>query len=169
MYSVQLEKEQLNELNRLARDPATKPRTRQRLEMVRLRAMGHSMVQIGAAFGVTPRCVRKWVKAYLAGGYGALEDVPHPGRRSELTPEHLHALRAMVAEGNRGWSAPQLAAWLREERGITISASRLRVHLRRAGLSYKRTRTHVKDKRDREEVLMVAVELETHKRGPMPS
>jgi|GEM_PF-4160133 len=39
MYSVQLEKEQLNELNRLARDPATKPRTRQRLEMVRLRAL----------------------------------------------------------------------------------------------------------------------------------
>jgi hypothetical protein len=39
MYSVQLEKEQLNELNRLARNPATKPRTRQRLEMVRLRAL----------------------------------------------------------------------------------------------------------------------------------
>jgi hypothetical protein len=61
MYRVTLTQEQLADLARLRRDPRTKPRVRDRLEMVRLSDLGWSIPRIAAHCGLTESRVRHWV------------------------------------------------------------------------------------------------------------
>ena len=49
-------------------------------------------------------------------------------------------LDADAASGARTWTLGQLAAWLAEERGVTISADRLGVLLKRRDFRWKRTK-----------------------------
>jgi transposase len=42
----------------------------------------------------------------------------------------------------------QLAAWLAAAHGVRLSASRVRYHLRRVGLSYQRTSRSLRHKQD---------------------
>src|SRR5437867_3975083 len=115
--TIRLDEAARQELNRRAQAPDTKPRTRTRLEMVRLSDAGWSIPKIARHFGLSQRCVRLWIKAYLTGGFDALPDQPHVGQQSKLTQEHLVALRAEVSQGERTWTAAQIAAWLAQERG----------------------------------------------------
>ena len=55
--------------------------------MVRLSDAGWSVPRIAAHFGVHHQTVRYWIKAYLAGGFDALDDRPHTGQRSAITEE----------------------------------------------------------------------------------
>ncbi len=65
MYRVTLTDEQAVELTRRRRDPKTKPRTRERLEMVRLAHRGWSIPKIAPHVGLTESRVRYWIKAFL--------------------------------------------------------------------------------------------------------
>jgi transposase len=54
----------------------------------------------------------------------------------------------MIRASGRTWTARQIAAWLAAEHGVRLSASRVRFHLRRAGLSYQRTSQRLTHKQD---------------------
>src|SRR6476659_5005895 len=56
--------------------------------------------------------------------------------------------RAMIAASGRTWTAGQLAAWFATEYGVVLSPARVRIHLRRAGLSYHRTSRRLTHKQD---------------------
>lgn len=63
-------------------------------------------------------------------------------------------LDADAAGGVRTWTAPQLAAWLAEERGVRISPAQLGARLKARGFRWKRTRratTHKQPDPDRQE------------------
>lgn len=165
MYRVHLTEEQREELRRLTRAADIKPRTRDRLEMIRLLDAGWHIPRIAQHLRVSPRRVRVWVRRFLEGGFDALPDQPHLGQRSQLTPALVAALRTELAKGDRTWSAPQLAEWLAEHHGVALSPNHLGSLLRRAGLSYRRTERSLKHKQDLAEVERRRGELRQLEKG----
>ena len=164
-YRVHLTEEQLTELRRRTRDATIKPRTRDRLEMVRLSHAGWYDRRIGAHMQQSPRRVRHWLRRFLEDGFDALPDQPHVGQRSSFTPAIQEALRAELAKGNRTWTAGQIAEWLAEHHDLRLCSDWLGVLMKRAGLSYKRTQRRLKHKQDPNEVAKKRAELETLEKG----
>lgn len=165
MYRVHLTEEQAAELVRRARDPATNPRTRERLEMVRLVAAGWSVPRVARHFRRDARRFRERLRAFLERGFTALEDQPHPGQQSAFTPQLRAVVRAELAKGDRTWTASQVADWLAEHHGVRLSAAWLRELMRREQLSYKRTQRHLKHKQDPVRVAQARRALEALEKG----
>jgi transposase len=79
------------------------------------------------------------------------------------------ALYAEIEKGERTWSAPQMAEWLKEHVGLSLSPQRVTTHMRREGLVYKRTSRTLSHKQDAEQVAACRTSLEMLKRGPKAS
>lgn len=130
-----------------ARVSGIAPRTRDRLEMIRLAGAGWSAPRIARHLRAHEQTVRKYVKAFLADGFEALPDRPRPGRPPTVTAAHLDALEALLDAGGRTWTTPQLVAWLEREQGVRVHPDHLSVLLHRRRLGWKRTVTSVAHKR----------------------
>jgi transposase len=166
MYRVTLTEEQRQELNRRAHQAGVAPSTRDRLEMVRLADAGWSIPEIALHLGLHEQTVRRWIKAYLAGGFDRLINKPRGGSCSALTPLLLEAVRQEVAKGERSWNAKQLADWIAEAFGVRRSSAQLRGKLRAVRLSYKRTGGSLRHKQKPQEVAEKKAALsELEKRG----
>jgi len=152
MDRIALSDEQRQELRERTRQAGIAPSTRDRLEMVRLSDAGWSVPRIARHLGQHEQTVRAWIKAFLDGGFPALPNKPRGGKQSALTAALLAAVRAEVAKGTRTWTAAQLADWVAEHHGVRLSADRVRVHLRRAKISWQRTSRTLKHKQDPDEV-----------------
>jgi len=129
------------------RAPGLAPRTRDRLEMVRLVDAGWSVPRIAGHLGCHEQTVRKSVKAFLADGFAALPDRPRPGRPPRVTAAHLDAREALLDGGGRTWTTPQLVAWLDRGHGGRVHPDHLSVLLHRRRFGWKRTVTSVAHKR----------------------
>ncbi len=165
MYRVQLTEEQREELKRRTHAADIQPRTRDRLEMIRLLDAGWHIPRIAQHLRVSPRRVRHWVRRFLEGGFDALPDQPHLGQQSQLTPALRDALRTELAQEERTWTAPQLAAWLEAQHGLRLSSHHLSTLLRRAGLSWRRTERTLQHKQDPQEVEQRRAELQELEKG----
>ena len=167
MYRVHLTEAEREELKRRSHDPEVKPRTRDRLEMVRLADAGWSIPKIAVHLRISEKRVRHWIKQYLAGGFEALPDQPHVGQQSRLTLALLAALRQEIACHPRTWTTGQMAAWLAAQHGVQLTPGHLGRLLKRAGFSYKRTERALKHKQDPEQVCERQADLETLEKGEM--
>ena len=166
MYRIALTDAQRQELRQRTRQKGLAPSTRDRLEMVRLSDAGWSVPKIARHLGQHEQTVRAWIKAFLDGGFDALPNKPRGGKASALTAAMLEAIRTEVAKGERTWTAAQLADWVAEHHGVRLSTDRLRVHLRRAKISWQRTSRTLKHKQDPDEVAeRQAVLEELEKKG----
>jgi transposase len=146
---VSLTPEQRAELNRQARAETLAPRLRDRIEMIRLSDLGHTIPQIARALDQHEQTVRKYVKAFLAGGFAALPDAPRPGKPATLTGTHLAAVEQLLDEAaasGRMWTAPLLVRWLHDQFGITISEAWLSERLKARKFRWKRTQRSVRHK-----------------------
>ena len=152
MYRITLTDEQRRALRARTRQKDLAPSTRDRLEMVRLSDAGWSVPRIARHLGQHEHTVRAWVKAFLNGGFDALPNKPRGGKQSALTPAMLETVRAEVATGRRTWTAAQVADWVVEHHGVRLSADRVRIHVRRAGISWQRTSRTLRHKQDPDEV-----------------
>jgi len=152
MYRITLTDDQHHELRLRTRQAGLAPSTRDRLEMVRLSDAGWSVPKIAQHLGQHEQTVRAWIKAFIAGGFDALPTKPRGGDTSDLTPAMLEAARLEIAQGTRIWSASEVADWIAEHHGVRISPGRMRVHLKRAKLSYQRTSRSLKHKQQPEDV-----------------
>jgi putative transposase len=160
MYRITLTDQQRHELRQRTREAGLAPSTRDRLEMVRLSDAGWSVPKIARHLGPHEQTVRAWIKAFLTGGFDALANKPRGGDTSDLTPAMLEAARAEIAQGTRTWSASEVADWIAEHHAVRISPGRMRVHLKRAGLSYQRTSRSLKHKQKPEQVAEGKAQLE---------
>jgi transposase len=149
---VHLNDEERQELQRRAHTLGVRPRTRDRLEMVRLSDAGWSVPQIARHLGMCEKSVRAWIRLFLVQGFDALLDQPPPGRTSRFTPAIQEAVRQEFAKQDRTWTAAQVAAWIAERFGVKVSISHLRRLLGRWKLVYKRTSRSLKHKQKPEEV-----------------
>jgi putative transposase len=166
MYRVALTDAQREELHRRAHAPGVPPRTRDRLEMVRLSAAGWSPPKIAAHLQISEKRVRHYLKAFLTGGFDALPDRPHPGQASPLTPRIEEAIRQELRQDERTWTAEQLARWVDQQFGVRLRPDTLTRRLKRARIAWKRTSRSVKHKQKPEEVAEKKAEREAQdKRG----
>ena len=152
MYRITLTAEQRDELRALAHQAGLAPSTRDRLEMVRLSDAGWSVPRIARHFGQHEQTVRSWIKAFLAGGCAALPNKPRGGKVSALSAPMLESVRTELTRETRTWTAAQVADWVAAEHGVRLSADRVRIHLKRAGISWQRTSRTLRHKQDPEEV-----------------
>jgi transposase len=160
MYRIILTPQQRQDLHQRTRQAGLAPSTRDRLEMVRLAAAGWSVPKIARHLGQHEQTVRTWIKAFLAGGFEALPNKPRGGDHSALTPIILDAVRGEVAKGPRTWTAGQIRDWVAEHHGVRLSPGRMRVHLKRAKLSYQRTGRSLTHKQDPQQVAERTATLE---------
>jgi transposase len=166
MYRVELSDAQRQELRGRTHASGVMPRTRDRLEMVRLCDARWSVPRIAAHLRISEKRVRHWLKAFLTGGFDALPDQPHPGQKSALTPAMEETIRQELRKGERTWTAPQLAEWVAEQLGVRLTPDRLARRLKRARISYQRTGRSLKHKQKPEEVASKKAEMEgQEKRG----
>jgi transposase len=166
VYQVHLDDGARQELQRRAHAPGVRPRTRDRLEMVRLSDAGWSVPPIARHLGASEATVRQWIKTFLARGFDALRDQPPAGRPSRLTPAIREAVRQELAKGDRTWTAGQLAEWIKQQFDVSVSAAHLRRFRQRWQLSWKRTPRSVKHKQKPDDVAAKKKELEAlEKRG----
>jgi len=136
-----------DELRTRTREPGLAPRTRDRLEMVRLADAGWTIPRIARHLGCHEQTARKYVKAFVAEGFAALPDRPRPGRPPTVTAAHLDALEGLLDAGGRTWTTPQLVAWLDREHGVRVHPDHLSVLLHKRRFGWKRTVTSVAHKR----------------------
>jgi transposase len=165
MYLVALTEEQVTELIRRRRDPATRPRVRDRLEMIRLSNMGWSIPRIAQHLELTESRVRHWIKTFLTEGFDALCDRKGVGVKPRLTKEILEELRHLVGQDGRTWTAAQVNDWLQEHHGLSLNSRYLSEVLVRNGMSYKRTTRTVRHKQKPEQVADRKSDLLTLKKG----
>ena len=166
MYRVTLTPAQREGLYRRTREKGITPRTRDRLEMIRLSAAGLSVPQIARQMDCSDQTVRKYLKAFLEEGFEALPDRPHRGPSPKVKEEHLQALERTLDETDRAWTAPQLADWLKTDQGVIVHPDHLRVLLHRRGFRWKRMKRSVEHKQSDPVVQEAAeIELEALKKG----
>ena len=166
MYRIRLTEEQQQELHQRTHQPGVAPRTRDRLEMIRLSDKGWSVPKIAVHLNQHEQTVRAWVKAFLSGGFDALADKPHTGQQSAITPAILAEVRAWLSAGQQTWNAGQIAAQVNARYGVSRSRPPWRRLLRRENLTYKRTRRSLRHKQSPAQVAAKTEELDALKRGP---
>src|SRR5262249_13232242 len=169
MYRVRLTAAQTQKLQQRAHDPGVKPRTRDRLEMVRLSDAGWSVPKIAVHFQQSEKCVRHWIKAFLQGGFDALPDQPHPGQQSALTPALEEAIRQELRRDRRTWTAAQLADWVAEQLGVRFTPDHLCRRLRKARIAYTRTGRSLKQKQDPDAVAKQRTAMAAHEKRGTPA
>ena len=169
MYRSTLTDEQRHDLRQRTRQAGLAPSTRDRLEMVRLSDAGWSVPKIARHLGQHEQTVRAWIKAFVDEGFDALSNKPRGGKQSALTAAILDAVRAEVAKGERTWTAAHLADWVADHHGVRLSTDRLRVHLRRAKISWQRTSRSLKHKQDPVEVAERQAILDDLEKKAMPA
>lgn len=166
MYRACLSDTQREELQRRAHEKGVMPRTRDRLEMVRLSDAGWSIPKIAVHLRMSEKRVRHWIKTFLTSGFEALPDRPHPGQSSALTEAMIQVLDQELRKEERTWSTAQLADWVAERFQVRFTPGHLGRCLNRAGITYKRTARSVKHKQKPEEVEAKQAEKAEHeKRG----
>jgi len=166
MYRIHLREQQQQELHQRAHQPIITPRLRDRLEIIRLSDKGWSAPQIAVHLDQHKQTVRYWVKAFLAGGFDALTDKPHTGKKSAITPDILAAVQEWLVAGDRTWNARQIAVEVTAQYGVVRSLDHWQRVLRGQRLTYKRTRRSLRHKQDPVQVARKTAELDALKRGP---
>jgi transposase len=149
LLQVALSPEQGTQLRRRLRQRDLAPRTRMRLECVRLSDKGLSVPQIAELLEVHQATVREALHRFLAAGLDTLPDAPRTGRPPAACREDLDVLEQMLdasAAQGQTWTLPTIAAWLQRTRGVRLSSSWISVLLHRDGFRYKRTRDHLRHK-----------------------
>lgn len=144
MYRVHLSDEQHAELQCLTRDLHTKPRARDRLEMVRLAVAGMSIPGIARLLRISEVRIRFWIKQLCTEGCAELPDQPYVGQTCKPTPGFLEALCQEVRKRDRTWTAGRLAAWLQVQHGLRFRPQHLGTLLKRTSFAYRRTKRRLK-------------------------
>jgi transposase len=118
-------------------------RSADRAEADRARALlwsseGRTGAVIGPLLGVQADTVRQWRRRFRAAGVAALRTRPKPGKvpwKSRAALAVIEELLAVPLAERPNWTLPRLQRAVRERAGITISASRLSVVMRKRGIS----------------------------------
>ena len=142
-----------DELRRLARASRDAAQTRRLLALAAIQD-GASRTEAARIGGVGLQIVRDWVARFNAEGPTGLVDRKAPGKSPRLTREQRAALAQAVEAGPEPelhgvvrWRLVDLAQWLRDECGVSVSRQTLGRELRRMGFRKlsARPRDHAQD------------------------
>jgi transposase len=147
---IRLTAEQQAEWARRWWEPGTTARERVRLGIVHQSWRGRSVPRIAVDVGLPAQTVRRVVTRFLAEGFAGLVDRARSGRPATLKAADLAAVEALLdaaALVGQTWTAPRLATWLAETRGVRVNAEYLGARLRQRDFRWKRTKRSVRHKR----------------------
>jgi transposase len=138
--AVELNSEQRQALERMARSRSLPARVVERARIVLLAAEGLENKQIAQRMGMTPEKAARWRNRFRAGGITALEkDAPRPGRTRTITERQVKKIVAMTLHQKPAnathWSTRSLA------RATGISEASVRSIWRAHGLKPHQLRT----------------------------
>lgn len=147
--------EQHGEVEALLRRRDVSPRVRERLEMVKARALGQDVAAIATWSGRTVRTVERWLRRFAVGGATAVADAPRPGRPLLADVAYRQVLGRAVETPPRAldlpfdvWTSVRLSAYLAETTGVRIAPGWLRALLAQQDFACgrpKHTRQHLQD------------------------
>ncbi len=155
-----LEEKTVDELkNRLKNSKV--PRVRQRAHGVLLSNEGFSIDQIAEILNVGRDAVSSWIDCWQQNWFNGLNDKPRTGGPCKLTPKEKDLVISLAFENPRSVSI--IVAKLFEKTEKLISETTVKRILKAAGLTWKRVRKSVKDKRNEEEFEAASSEIEVLK------
>jgi transposase len=137
---VSLSKEEDQQLLNLQQHPETPPRVRYRAEIVRLNAYGWSVSQIADYKKLSSHTVRKSLRNWSNQGLEGLWEAGGRGRKKGWKEEDIQYLEITIEQEQRTYNSRQLAAKLKQDRGVKLSPDRIRKLLKKKGWRWKRTR-----------------------------
>jgi transposase len=154
------------EVEQLLRQRTLHPRVRERLEMVKARALGEDLASIARWCGRSARRVAYWLERYRTGGPEALHDAPRSGRPPRADAAYRQALAAAVTTPPRDlglgfdvWTAARLTSYLAEQTGVHLAPGWLRALLNQEGFVTGRPKHTLKHLQDPAAVAACAAEL----------
>ena len=147
------EKKALEQLHRDTNDADV----RSRCDMILWSNAGLSPPQIAARVRFSRRTVTRYIKRFEAEGLQGLYTKPRPGRPRRVTAEYEAKLLEAVEQAPRAlglpfsnWTTANLADYMSQETGITISPRQVENYLKAHGWRLRRPVRTVKHKQDPE-------------------
>lgn len=147
------EKKALEQLHRDTNDADV----RSRCDMILWSNAGLSPPQIAARVRFSRRTVTRYIKRYEAEGLQGLHTKPRTGRPRRVTAEYEAKLLKAVEQEPRAlglpfsnWTTANLADYMSQETGITISSRQVENYLKAHGWRLRRPVRTVKHKQDPE-------------------
>lgn len=115
---------------------------------------GWSQQDVADLLGVHPVTVNAWVRAFRAGGDGALKGRPHPGRAPFLTPAQERRVLGWLDDKPTAhgfptdlWTARRVAHLIKERLGVGYHPNYLREWLARRGYGPQKPARRAKERR----------------------
>jgi transposase len=130
---VHLSEEEDIELLEFQKIPGIPQRVKERAEIVRLNHYGWSVEAIAQYKQKSPHTVRTSLKRWLNQGIEGLWEKTGRGRKRKWLEEDLEFLESCLEKDQRTYNAAQLSQKLVVERGVTLSADRIRKVLKKRG------------------------------------
>lgn len=158
--------EQRAEVAALLRRRDLSPRVRERLEMVKARALGQEVAAIATWSGRSVRTVERWLRCFAVGGAPAVADAPRPGRPPRADAAYRQALERTVETPPPDvglpfdvWTSARLSAYLAQITGVRIAPGWVRTLLARHDVVCGRPKHTLKHLQDPAEVAACMAEL----------
>ena len=130
---IVLSKESDRTLQELRVAPRVAQHIKDRAHMVRLNAQGWNVPAIAEIFQCREQTVRETLKRWQKGGLGGLWDNPGRGMKRRWGEADLRYLEERLDQDQRTYNSAQLSALLEQERGVKLSADRIRRILQKRG------------------------------------
>lgn len=101
---------------------------------------------VAKSYNFNRACIYRWLKQYDEGGYEALESVMPAGAEALVSNEMGKWLEQVILKqtpvafgyDTNLWTCAILAELLRQEFGVTVSESTVRLHLKRLGFTWQK-------------------------------
>ena len=110
-------------------------RTRDRAHMLRLNAQGWTAPAIAEIFACQEHTVRKTIRRWQQLGLGGLWDASGRGSKAKWFEEDMAYLEQCLEQQPRTYNSQQLSHKLEQERGVSLSADRIRRILQKRALA----------------------------------
>ena len=123
-----------------------------------IRVLGQSPEVIAKAYNFNRACIYRWLRQYDEGGFAALESDMAPGANPLVTGEMdewlkqtvLHQTPVDFGYDTHLWTCAIVAAVLKQQFGVTVSESAVRLHLKRLGLTWQKPEYQDAERDERE-------------------
>lgn len=136
------------QIRQLAHSRTAPARCVERAEIVWRSSQGQRVPAIASELRLCEATVRQWLKRFNAQGVAGLQDEPRPGPPKTYTPEQVSELivAALTKPQALGcpfacWTLDRLAAYLSEQKGVTMKRSRIDEILIAEGLRWRQQET----------------------------
>jgi transposase len=111
-----------------------------------IRVLGLSPEVIAQAYNFNRACIYRWLRQYDEGGFAALESEMPPGAEPLVTGEMDEWMKQTVLDktpvdfgyDTNLWTCGILAELLKDQFGVTVSESAVRLHLKGMGLTFQK-------------------------------